>query len=59
MVAPQPLIQEAHRAIMRASIPPCLALVRGVASRAGLVESVEQLKFATRLLEEVIGRPEV
>ena len=51
----QRTLAEAHRAIMQAATGPSEALLRGRASRAILVESVKQLKFATQLLEEVIG----
>lgn len=48
-------LEQAHRAIMQSAHGPSMALLRGMASRALLVESVKQLKFATKLLEEIIG----
>lgn len=51
----QKKLADIHYAIMQGAIGPGEALVRGRASRALLVESVKQLKFATKLLEEIIG----
>jgi hypothetical protein len=48
-------LAEAHKAIMAAASGPSEALLRGQASRSALVKSVEQLKLATEILEEVIG----
>ena len=53
--AMQKKLADAHYAIMQGARGPGEALVRGRASRALLVESVKQLKFATKLLEEIIG----
>ncbi len=45
-----------HRIILQGgSAPVCEALVRKRVNRASLVEAVEQLKLATKLLEDTIG----
>lgn len=45
-----------HRIILQGGAGPvCMALVRKRANRASLVEAVEQLKLATKLLEDTIG----
>lgn len=45
-----------HKIILQGgSMPICMALVRKRANRASLVEAVEQLKLATKMLEDTIG----
>lgn len=49
-------LERIHRIILQGgSGPVCTALVRKRVNRRELVEAVEQLKLATKLLEDTIG----
>jgi hypothetical protein len=48
-------LEQAHLLIMQAANGPSLALVKGVASKAALVESLGKLRAATDIIEGLIG----
>lgn len=49
-------LAQAHRLIMQAALPANVALVKGVANRRALRESIVKLKSAIDIIEGVIGQ---